>query len=155
MVWASWPAAGGKGRAVAGQGGWAERPSVCVERSRDALAPRGCVSTTLDTNGEGGAPGERVRSIRAARGGAPPHYRRPAALRACHCAAALLLRSIFLAGHAVIDLRVAGFLEFGDGHALHAGIDIDIADAGNGAEFLQHEENHAVMDHADPVAVAH
>src|SRR3569833_2971180 len=65
---------------------------------------------------------------------------------------ARLLR--FLAPHAVSDRGVAGLLEVLDAHALERGVDVDVANAGHRAELLQHEEDHPVMDHPDPVAAA-
>ncbi len=49
---------------------------------------------------------------------------------------------------------VAGLLELGHRLSAHGCVDVDVADADDGSEFLQHEEDDAVVDHAAPVAVA-
>src|SRR5438105_674908 len=58
------------------------------------------------------------------------------------------------AGNRVGDLRVARLLEFLERLAAHRGVDVQVADADDGAELLEHEEDDAVVNHPAPVALS-
>src|SRR5450830_855313 len=61
-----------------------------------------------------------------------------------------------LAGHRVQGAGgIARLLEVFERLAPHGGIDVQVGHPDHRAQFLQHEEDHAVMDQAAPVALAH
>src|SRR4029450_9526606 len=49
---------------------------------------------------------------------------------------------------------IAGALEGFERFAAHRSVDVEVRHAGHGTEFLEHEEDDAVMHHAAPVASA-
>ena len=65
-------------------------------------------------------------------------------------------RAGVLAGHRVERTwRVARLLELLERLAAHGRVDVQVRHADHCAELFQHEEDHAVVDHAAPVAAAH
>src|SRR5260370_2817916 len=59
-----------------------------------------------------------------------------------------------LSGYRVDDLSVAGLQEVLQRLTAHRRVNVQVGDAGDGGELLQHEEDRAVVDQAPPVAAA-
>src|SRR5690606_18269659 len=139
-----------------------ERPRRRTRLASDATAGTDRRRTALPTP----AP-RRIR--RAACGCAAPRQGKlargaatgvPAERAARRDGSSLLLRvPILLAGVAAGDrvqhLRVARLLEILERLAAHMRVDVQVRRADHRAELLEHEEDHAVLDHCAPITAPH
>src|SRR5690606_13587046 len=127
--------------AAGADSGRTPRSSKAARRTRRASA--GCGERRRETPSRAAATAGRAERATAAW----PSGLRPRPIP--------VLLALVGACHRVEHLGVPGLLELLERLAAHRRVDVQVRRADDGTELLEHEEEHAVMDHRAPVAAAH